>query len=273
MAPVFPTAKRPGRPARRLTWLGPWVGVPPSSGCGSQSVSASTTLDGLLPDLDQTVEMHGLSHRHQSILHLPSVASLLRRAAPVVLEGVVMPTVLFYLGMWLGGVWGGIIAALVWSYGALGRRLVVGGVSGLLLLAVATLSMRALVTGLSGSQFVYFVQPLAGEAALGLVFLASLWASRSMTQRLAHDFLPLEGLTGLGLRRVFHRITVLWAAVFLVLGLLSWWMLVHSGMGAYVGYRTALATGVKGAAVVASVLIFRVGLRRHGVRVAFGEAV
>jgi hypothetical protein len=84
---------------------------------------------------------------------------------------------------------------------------------------------------------------------------------------------PLDGLaSGAGLRRVFYGITLLWTAVFFFLAFFSWWMLAHSGTAAYVGYRTALATGVKGAAVVASTLLFRSGLRRHGVRVAFGES-
>jgi len=206
---------------------------------------------------DQTADVRGLLYRQQSVLRLPSVAVLLRRAAPVLLEGVLAPTGFFYLGLWLGGVWGGITAALVWSYAALGRRLVMGGLSGMLLLAVATLSVRAIVTGLSGSSAMYFLQPLAGEAVLGLVFLASLPASRSLVHRLADDFVPLDGLaSAASLRRVFYGITVLWAAVFFFLAFFSWWMLAHSGTTAYVGYRTALASGVKGAAVVASVLMF-----------------
>ena len=213
----------------------------------------------------------GPSSRHL-VLQLPAVGALLRRATPVLLEGVLAPTGFFYLGLWLGGVWGGITAALIWSYAALGRRLVMGGLSGMLLLAVATLSVRAIVTGLSGSSAMYFLQPLAGEAVLGLVFLASLPASRSLVHRLANDFVPLDGLaSAASLRRVFYGITVLWAAVFFFLAFFSWWMLAHSGTTAYVGYRTALAAGVKGAAVVASVLMFRFGLGRHGVRVAFGK--
>jgi len=220
---------------------------------------------------DQTAQILGPADLHHSVLQLPSLAALLRRATPALLEGVLVPTGLFYLGLWLGGVWGGITAALVWSYAALGRRLLVGGLSGMLLLAVATLSVRAIVTGLSGSSAMYFMQPLAGEVVLGLVFLASLPASRSLVHRLADDFVPLDGVAGhAGLRRVFYAITVLWAGVFFCLAFVSWWMLAHSGTAAYVGYRAALATGVKGAAVVASVLIFRFGLRRHGVRVAFG---
>lgn len=210
---------------------------------------------------------------HIVVLRLPAIGALLRRAIPVVVEGVVMPTGLFYLGFWLGGVWGGMIAALVWSLGALGRRMIVGGVSGLLVLAVVTLAARVLVTGVSGSSEMYFLQPVVGEAALGLVFLASLPAGRSLTHRLAHDFVPLDGVaTHARLRRVFYGITVLWAAVFFLLSFLGWYLLGHTTVAAYVGYRTAISAGVKALAIAASVQLFRSGLRRHGIRVAFGPA-
>ncbi len=263
---------RLGPSARGYPGPGPWDGIPPSSGCGSRESSARRPIEAFVPASPQTAQTPVASRSHL-VLRLPAVAVLLRRAAPALLEGVLMPTGLFYLGLWLGGVWGGITAALVWSYAALGRRLLVGGVSGLLLLAVATLSARAIITGLSGNSDMYFMQPLAGEAVLGLVFLASLPAGRSLAHRLADDFVSLDGLAPAArLRRVFYGITVLWAAVFFFLAFFSWWLLAHNGTAAYVGYRTAVAAGVKGAAVVASVLLFRAGLRRHGVRVAFGPA-
>jgi uncharacterized membrane protein len=207
------------------------------------------------------------------VLRLPAIGALLKRAIPIVVEAVLVPTGLFYLGFWLGGVWGGMITAFVWSLGALGRRMIVGGVSGLLVLAVVTLAARVLVTGVSGSTEVYFLQPVVGEAALGLVFLASLPAGRSLVHRLAHDFVPLDGFAPHSrLRRVFAGITILWAAVFLLLSFLGWYLLGHTTVAAYVGYRTAISAGVKSLAIAASVQLFRSGLRRHGIRVAFGTA-
>ncbi|MFH1330575.1 MAG: hypothetical protein ABIJ48_08010 [Actinomycetota bacterium] len=224
-------------------------------------------------DQSPTDPAPGAPAAHPVVLTLPAIGALLRRALPIVTEGVLVPTGLFYLGFWLGGVWGGMIAALVWSLGALGRRMIVGGVSGLLVLAVVTLSVRVFITGVSGNSDVYFLQPVVGEAALGLVFLASLPAGRSLVHRLAHDFVPLEGLAPhLRLRRVFYGITLLWAGVFLLLAFLGWYLLGHNGVAAYVGYRTAVSAGVKSLAVAASVQLFRSGLRRQGIRVAFCTA-
>jgi uncharacterized membrane protein len=226
-----------------------------------------------VPEAVQVSLAPGIAASHHLVLHLPAIGALARRAVPVVLEGVVVPTGLFYLGLWLGGVWGGMIAALAWSVGALGRRMIVGGVSGLLVLAVATLAVRVLVTGVSGSAEVYFLQPVVGEAVLALVFLASLPAGRCLAHRLAHDFVPLDGLAAHSrLRLVFRRITILWAAVFMLLAFLGWYLFGHSGIAAFVGYRTAIAAGVKALAIGASVQLFRSGLRRHGIRVAFGKA-
>jgi len=226
-----------------------------------------------VPPTNQTGHAAGAPVLPIVVLRLPAIGALLRRGIPVLVEAVLVPTGLFYLGFWLGGVWGGMIAAFAWSLGALGRRLIVGGVSGMLVLAVVTLAARILATGVSGSSDVYFLQPVVGEAALGLVFLASLPAGRSLVHRLAHDFVPLDGFAPHSrLRRVFAGITVLWAAVFLLLSFLGWYMLGHSTVAAYVGYRTAISAGVKAAAIAASVQLFRSGLRRHGIRVAFGTA-
>ena len=227
-----------------------------------------------MPEQSPIEPASGAPPSNHLVIRLPAIGALLRRALPIVVEGALVPTGLFYLGLWLGGVWGGMIAALVWSLGALGRRMIVGGVSGLLVLAVVTLSARVLITGVSGNSDVYFLQPVVGEAALGLVFLASLPAGRSLAHRLAHDFVPLDGLAPhFRLRRVFYGITLLWAGVFLLLAFLGWYLLGHSGVAAYVGYRTAISAGIKALAVAASVQLFRSGLRRHGIRVAFGTAV
>jgi uncharacterized membrane protein len=226
-----------------------------------------------VPNQPQIVHAASAPLSHHLVIHLPAIRALLRRAVPVVIEGVLMPTGLFYLGFWLGGVWGGMIAALVWSLGALGRRMIVGGVSGVLVLAVVTLLARVLATTISGNTDVYFLQPVVGEAALGLVFLASLPAGRSLAHRLAHDFVPLDGVgISARLRRVFRFITVLWAAVFLLLAFLGWYLLGRETVAAYVGYRTAIAAGVKALAIGASFYVFRSGLRRHGIRVAFGAS-
>ena len=226
-----------------------------------------------MPARTQTGHAAGAPGLPTVVLRLPAIGALLKRAIPIVVEAVLVPTGLFYLGFWLGGVWGGMITAFVWSLGALGRRMMVGGVSGLLVLAVVTLAARILATGVSGSSDVYFLQPVVGEAALGLVFLASLPAGRSLVHRLAHDFVPLDGFAPHSrLRRVFAGITILWAAVFLLLSFLGWYLLGHTTVAAYVGYRTAISAGVKALAIAASVQLFRSGLRRHGIRVAFGSA-
>ena len=39
------------------------------------------------------------------------------------MEATFIPLVLFYAFLWTAGVWGALVAALVWSYGALARRL------------------------------------------------------------------------------------------------------------------------------------------------------
>jgi uncharacterized membrane protein len=207
-----------------------------------------------------------------AVFHLPRVGSLVRRAIPGVLEAMVAPTLAFYLGLWLWGPWGGLGAALAWSYGMLARRLIGHDeTGGLLMLAVISLSVRAVVTGISGSFNFYFLQPIVAEALLGVAFLVSLVAGRSLAHRLAGDFVALDGLGhAQPLRRVFAWITVLWAVVFLFEASLGWWLLSNHSMEAYVAYRAGIGAGLKGLAVVGSALWFRLGMRRRGVRVSFG---
>ena len=55
-----------------------------------------------------------------SLLLLPPPRRALRHALPVVLEGVVGPLIVFYLLLVFAGFRGALIAALTWSYLALG---------------------------------------------------------------------------------------------------------------------------------------------------------
>src|SRR5256885_16974806 len=91
---------------------------------------------------------------------LPRLRPLARHALPHVLEASLIPLGLFYLSMWLIGVWGALGVALLWSYGALLRRVITRRrVPGILVLGSLALTMRTVVAMISGSVVVYFLQP------------------------------------------------------------------------------------------------------------------
>ncbi len=203
---------------------------------------------------------------------LPGLRGIARHSMPGILEGIVVPTIILYVGLTFAGFWGGLAAALAWAYGSIARRHLFGQrVGGLLVLAALTLSGRTIVAGLSGSLSLYFVQPVLGEAALGLIFLASGATREPMAARLAGDFVPLGDLRQQPvMRRVFTRITMLWGAAFVLNSLLGMWMLLHESGQTYVLTRSAVSIAVKGLALLASVLFFRTSMRRRGIGVQFG---
>ena len=212
---------------------------------------------------------------HHPPLELPRLRAMARHALPNLIEASLIPLAVFYGALWLVGVWGGLIAALAWSYTAVIRRLVTRTpVPGLLLLGVVGITARTVVALVSGSVFVYFLQPTLTTVLIGAVFLLSVPAGRPLAERLAGDFCPLPA-TFMGsppVRRFFARITVLWALVQLTNVAVSIWLLATQSVETYVFARTLLSWVLTGSAILASTLYFKRSMRRHGITVHWRAA-
>ena len=115
--------RSPGRCSIREPQLG-WK-APPLTAARVVSAVATRSKGGTVEPW-HLLRLHPTSHgdgREGSLLLLPAPLKALRHALPVVLEGVIGPLVVFYLLLVLTGFRGALIAALTWSYLALGRRL------------------------------------------------------------------------------------------------------------------------------------------------------
>jgi Protein of unknown function (DUF3159) len=203
-------------------------------------------------------------------LEIPRLRAMARHALPNLVEATVVPLLVFYAALWLVGVWGGLIGALVWSYVAIVRRLVTGRpVPGLLVLGVIGITARTVVAALSGSVFVYFLQPTLTTVLLAGVFLASVPAGRPIAERLAGDFCPLPAtfISSPPVRHFFARITVLWALVQLTNAALSVWLLITQPVGTYVLAKSATSWGLTLAAIALSTLYFKWSMRNHGIAI------
>jgi hypothetical protein len=203
-------------------------------------------------------------------LRLPSPLATLRHAVPVVLEAVVFPLALFYLVLVTAGFRGALIAALVWSYLALGRRLHRGErVSTLLVLGTLLLTVRTTVSFITGSAIVYFAQPMATAVVISIVLIASAALGRPFTQRFAHDFCPIdpELLARPRVQRFFIRISLLWATVLLLNAGIVLWLLLSSSLHAFVLERSAVTYGLTALAIYLSVTRFVATMRRDGITV------
>ena len=115
-----------------------------------------------------------------------------RRSLPSLIEATIIPAILLYVFLVTLGPTPAMLAVLLWSYGAVVRRLIGGhGVPGILQLAVIGLTVRTVV-GIASGTFMYFLQPVATTLALALVFFGSLTFGRPMIARMASDFCPLD---------------------------------------------------------------------------------
>ncbi len=186
----------------------------------------------------------------------------------------VAPLVLFYLVLVAAGFRGALIAALAWSYLALGRRLRRGErVSTLLLLGTALLTVRTVVSFITGSAFLYFAQPTAATVVISLVLFGSAVIGRPFTQRFAHDFCPIdpELFARPLVRRFFIRISLMWATVLMLNAGIVLWLLVSSSLRAFVLERTAVTWSLTAVAVFFSITRFLAAMRRDGITVEWGR--
>ena len=197
----------------------------------------------------------------------PSLRLLARNAVAPVMEGVVVPLALFYLFMWVVGIWGAMAVALIWSWGAVAYRVARNErVSGLLLLAALGMTVRTILSVSTQSVFFYFLQPTLGTVVVAGAFLLSVPAGRPLAARLAEDFLPMPDAfrDHPAVRRYFLRITVLWALVQLANAALGFWLLISQPVPVFLAAKTAGTLVLTGTAIGVSAFVFFRSMRHHG---------
>lgn len=198
-------------------------------------------------------------------LELPPLRVLARHALPRVIEGAVIPTLLFIALLHFGGRTWAIAGALVWSVLVIGTRLALGRrVPTIVFLGLGAMGLRTALALVAHSSFVYFLQPTVGTALVGIVFLASAVAGKPLVLRLARDFCPLpDDVMAHGhLRRFFLGISVLWGVVQLLNAGLTLYLLFSQSLGTFVVLRTTMANTLTVAAIAISVLWFQRIIRR-----------
>lgn len=198
---------------------------------------------------------------------LPRLRHVARHALPRLLEATLIPLALFYAAMWLLGVWGALGATLLWSYGAVARRLVRRKpVPAVLVMAAAMMTVRTAIALASGSTFVYFLQPTLGTLAVGAAFLISVPAGRPLAQRLVSDFCPIPDALANHPRvqAFFSRITLLWAFVQVVNATITVWLLMSQPVSVYLMAKTLVSWALSLGTVAACAVWFVRSMRRHG---------
>jgi len=177
-----------------------------------------------------------------------------------------VPATLFYVLLVTVGMTSAIVAALVWTYAAIGWRHLAGlPVSGLLLIMATVLTIRSVFTLSTGNTFVYFLQPLVSDGAVALLFLASLATTRPVVARVAADFYPMhDALAALPrVRRLFRRLTFMWGSVCLAKGLVGLWLLLSLSTADFVLIKSLSMVGMTALAVGVTVWGSSVVLRKE----------
>ena len=205
---------------------------------------------------------------HSDTWEIPRFRNLARHALPHIVEATLIPLGLFYLSLWLVGVWGALLAAVAWSYGAIACRLVTRRrVPGVLLLGAMALTVRSLIAFGSGSVYVYFLQPTLGTLVVATAFLLSVPAGRPLAERLAADFCPLPQslLANPAVHRFFMRISLLWAMASMLNAVVTLWLLFSQDLGTYLLAKTFVSWTITGSAIAISTVYFKRSMRRIGV--------
>jgi uncharacterized membrane protein len=183
------------------------------------------------------------------------IAAVARRSLPSVVEATVVPAAIFYLGLVNFGPTVGMVGALSWSYGAIARRVVFQRrVPALLGLATLGLTARTAI-GVTSGTFIYLLQPIVTTLVLAAVFFASLCVGRPIIGRLAHDFCPLspEIASRPSIKRLFSRLTLLWASVHLVSAVATFVLLLSLSTPTFVLVKTTLSLAVTSGAIALTI--------------------
>lgn len=205
---------------------------------------------------------------------MPTWRCTLRHAMPNVLEGKIVPVLLFLALLRFWGTTPALLGALAWSLGALLLRCVRGHqASGLLILTTVGLLARTIAAVATGSLLIYFLQPTVATALVGLAFLGSVLAGRPLAERLFMDMCPVDDETRAHptLRRFFSHVSLWWAFTSMVNFALTLWLLLSHSPTTFVVVKSFLGPLTTTLTLSVAYLWFRSLMARTGTSLVFAE--
>jgi hypothetical protein len=206
------------------------------------------------------------------VLVIPNLRSVARRAGHNLVEGKLIPLVVFLSFLGFAGSKGAVVAAFVWSIACITFRLSTGRrVPGLVVLTAVGLAARTIAALATGSMVVYFLQPTVSTALVGAAFLVSVGVGRPLAEKLAHDFCPFDEATAQHphLRQFFVRLSLLWSVTSLLNAGLTLWLLLTQPVTTFVVVKSFLGPGFTTVTVLLAIGWFRFTSRSKGLRVVF----
>jgi hypothetical protein len=174
----------------------------------------------------------------------PSLRLVLLQNGPRFIRDAVGPVLVFYVGWKTLGLVAGIVGATALTTGTFiwERRHGRTGIGASIGLTIAI--VQAATGLLSGSARWYFAPAVIANTLGGVVFLGSVVIDRPLAAVFATDSYPFPPHVKASptFRRVFRRISLVWAAYLLARGVLRLLMLVYSSVEAFL--LVSIATGL-----------------------------
>jgi hypothetical protein len=205
---------------------------------------------------------------------IPNVRAVARHALPNVIEGKIIPVVLFigFLEL-LGNVWA-LLVALGWSLATVTYRKATGRrIPGLIVLSTVALIAKTIAALATGSMLIYFLQPTVTTVLVGLTFMISVPLGNPLAQKLAYDVFPFEDETKSHplVEQFFVRLSVLWSITSLINASITVWLLLTQSITTFVLVKSVLGP-ITGTVTVGSMFLwFRFSLRRSGTPLVFSR--
>jgi hypothetical protein len=151
--------------------------------------------------------------RDRVTVEIAELRPTLLRAARLLVETVLVPTLLMAVLLRMSGLLAAMSAAMGWCLLIVAIRwFAEGRMPGTLLLCAGMLSTRACVALATSSALIYLVAPVLGSIGMAMLFLGSALIGRPITERLARDFvtLPAHVLNRRAIQRLFTEVAVVW---------------------------------------------------------------
>jgi hypothetical protein len=186
----------------------------------------------------------------------PRIRDVVLRTSVSLVIACVVPALLFSTTMMTLSVTPALLAALGWGAGVVcWRAATKRRTSGLLVLTLLVLAVRTGFALATGSTFVYFLQPILANAVVAAVFLGSLLTARPAVSWLAPDFFPMDDdIADLpGVRRLFWRLTLMWALLIAVKGAVSYWLLQSQSLVDFVLLKTVAISSLTALGAAATI--------------------
>lgn len=211
---------------------------------------------------------------HHPPVVMPSVRSVLRHALPNVIEGKLVPLLLFVGFLELVGTTWALVVALVWSLGAIAFRVATRRrVSGLIILSAAALAARTIAALATGSMVVYFLQPTISTVFVGVAFLVSVPLGTPLARKLAYDVLPFDDDTKSHplVQQFFVRLSLFWAFTSLVNASITIWLLLTQSTTTFVLVKSVLGPATGAVTIGTMVGWFWFRLTRSGTKIVWAK--